>query len=192
MSAGSISLTSAIVGCNMNTGWANRIQSDRFLNPDNMLCPIWNGMDTAGRQVCPDSFVTKRAGCNSALDRVAVENNLRPQYAEYINLSALGLQGPPMGVNGGGNPNNQNTIDIGKNVTTRQAAHNPNNPVGTGNFGSQFNEIYPTCNHTMKNGKPAYENGYERYYANQSQQERFQQAQQMGYQANQRRTCGGN
>jgi len=88
---GSISLTSSVRSCKIDTAWANRIESDRFLNPDNMVCPVWNGYDTAGRQVCPDSFYTKRRGCNSAEDRVMVENNQRPQYAEYITLSAAGI-----------------------------------------------------------------------------------------------------
>jgi hypothetical protein len=91
MSAGSISLTSSVRSCKIDTAWAPRIESDRFLNPDNMVCPVWNGFDTAGRSVCPDSFYTKRRGCNSAEDRVIVENNQRPQYAEYITLSAAGI-----------------------------------------------------------------------------------------------------
>ena len=83
----SVSLDSAIRTCKVNTGWASREESDRFLNPTNMLCPLWNGQDSAGRRVCPDSFVTKSRGCNSATDRVVVENNVsRPQYMEYITL----------------------------------------------------------------------------------------------------------
>jgi len=93
MSAGSISLESAIRTCKVQTSNANKIESDRFLNPENMVCPIWGGVDTQGREVCPDSYYTKRAGCNSAEDRVVVENNQRPQYMEYINLSANGIDG---------------------------------------------------------------------------------------------------
>lgn len=58
-----------------------------------MVCPPWNGVDTSGRPVCPDSFWTKTPGCNSADDRVVVENNLRPQYMEYVNLDAQGIRG---------------------------------------------------------------------------------------------------
>jgi hypothetical protein len=66
-----------------------------------MVCPVWNGIDTAGRSVCPDSFYTKRAGCNSAEDRVVVENNVsRPQYLEYITLSAGGINGEIYGATG--------------------------------------------------------------------------------------------
>ena len=46
MSAGSVSLESALRTCKVDTAWADKIASDRFLNPDNMVCPIWNGMDT--------------------------------------------------------------------------------------------------------------------------------------------------
>jgi hypothetical protein len=87
-------MESAIRTCKVDTAWANKIESDRFLNPDNMVCPLWNGIDTAGRAACPDSFYTKNAGCNSAEDRIVVENSVsRPQYMEYINLNANGVQG---------------------------------------------------------------------------------------------------
>ena len=90
----SISLLGSINVCKVNTGWADKIQSDRFENPSNLLCPLWNGQDNFGRFVHPDSFVTKNAGCNSADDRVAVENFLRPQYMEYVALDAAGFQAP--------------------------------------------------------------------------------------------------
>ena len=91
---GSVALESAIRTCKVDTAWADKVESDRFLNPNNMVCPLWNGLDTAGRPVCPDSFMTKRAGCNSAEDRVSVENSVvRPQYMEFINLNALGVDG---------------------------------------------------------------------------------------------------
>jgi len=88
-----ISLEGAINTCKVNTAWANRIQSDRFENPSLMTCPTWGGTDNAGRPVSADSYVTKTAGCNNALDRVDVENNLRPQYFEYVGLSAAGING---------------------------------------------------------------------------------------------------
>jgi hypothetical protein len=89
----SISLEGSIRSCKVDTAWANRLQSDRFLNPSQMLCPPWNGVDTSGRSVCPDSYYTKTPGCNSASDRVVVENELRPQYIEYVNLDAYGIRG---------------------------------------------------------------------------------------------------
>lgn len=88
-----ISLQGSIRGCRVDSGWASRIQSDRFENPQLMSCPVWNGSDIYGRQVCPDSFNTKNAGCNSSADRIYVENVLRPQYIEYITLDAQGITG---------------------------------------------------------------------------------------------------
>jgi hypothetical protein len=88
-----ISLEASVRTCKVNTGYANKIQSDRFLNSNNLLCPTWNERDLTGRKVCADSFWTKRAGCNSATDRISVENYQRPQYAEYITLDANGIQG---------------------------------------------------------------------------------------------------
>ena len=92
-----LSLNGALRTCKVNTGWANRLESDRFQNPNLMVCPTWNGMDNAGRPVTADSFNTKRRGCNSADDRVSVENNLRPQYMEYISLDASGISAPLYG-----------------------------------------------------------------------------------------------
>ncbi len=99
----SISLLGSINVCKVNTGWADKIQSDRYENPSNLLCPLWNGQDNFGRFVHPDSFVTKNAGCNSADDRVAVENFLRPQYMEYVALDAAGFQNPSLYAGGNGN-----------------------------------------------------------------------------------------
>jgi len=81
-----ISIEASTRTCKVDTASAARIESDRFLNPLNVVCPTWTGRDLSGRQVNADSFYTKRAGCNSAEDRVIVENALRPQYSEYINL----------------------------------------------------------------------------------------------------------
>jgi hypothetical protein len=81
-----ISIEASTRTCKVDTASAARIESDRFLNPSMAVCPVWTGRDLSGRQVCADSFYTKRAGCNSAEDRVMVENSLRPQYSEYINL----------------------------------------------------------------------------------------------------------
>ncbi len=123
----SISLLGSINVCKVNTGWANKIQSDRFENPSNLLCPLWNGQDSFGRFVHPDSFVTKNAGCNSADDRVAVENFLRPQYMEYVALDAAGFQAPLYGngngrnvVEGFANPNNNNNMFTADALATRK------------------------------------------------------------------------
>lgn len=88
-----ISLEGSLRTCKVDTGWANKIESDRFLNPQLMLCPVWQGYDSAGRQVPWDSFYTKTPGCNSAAERINVENELRPQYIEYVTLDATGIRG---------------------------------------------------------------------------------------------------
>ena len=82
----SLSLMKSIATCRVDTAQTNRIQSDRFLNPNSMVCVNWNGMDSVGRTICRDSWNTKAAGCNSATDRVSIENDLRPNYIEYVNL----------------------------------------------------------------------------------------------------------
>jgi len=134
MSAGSVSLEAALRTCKVDTGWASKVQSDRFLNPNIMVCPVWDGFDTAGRMVCPDSFYTKRAGCNSAEDRVVVENNVsRPQYMEYINLNANGISGeiyqnPPYNMNSSYQSTGARSFNLKDTVS-------PNNPNGTGRFG---------------------------------------------------------
>jgi hypothetical protein len=88
------SLTGAVQTCSVNTGWANKLWSDRYENPDNTLCPVWNGLDTFGRIVAFDSFYTKAPGCQSAEDRVVVENQQRPRYFEFVTLDAQGFQNP--------------------------------------------------------------------------------------------------
>lgn len=91
-----LSLNASLRTCKVEQGYASRIQSDRFENPGLMVCPVWSGYDSANRPVAYDSFYTKSAGCNSPLDRVAVENDLRPHYMEYINLDAEGFRYPTL------------------------------------------------------------------------------------------------
>ena len=107
--SGNISLENSIRTCKVDTAWANKLESDRFLNPNNMVCPPWNGVDTAGRPSCEYSYNTKTAGCNSAGDRVNIENGLRPQYIEYVNLDAAGIRGG-LDCNTSNNPTNPDTI----------------------------------------------------------------------------------
>lgn len=129
-----ISLDKSIRTCKVDTGWANKIQSDRFENPDLMMCPVWNGRDTTGRQVCVDSFYTKSSGCSSAEDRIMVENSLRPSYFEYINLNAAGLS-----LEGGYNENTPTNIyNMARgNIPNWKSQLNLNKV--TGNFGLDFN-----------------------------------------------------
>lgn len=87
-----ISLQGSIRDCQVDTGWAERLRSDRFENPNQMICPVWSGRDLLGRPACSDSFYTKLEGCNTPLDRVAVENELRPHYMETITEDAYGFR----------------------------------------------------------------------------------------------------
>ena len=172
MSAGAISLEAAIRTCKVDTAYANKVESDRFLNPELMVCPLWNGRDTAGRPVAPDSFYTKRAGCNSAEDRVVVENGVsRPQYMQYINLEASGIQG-----NIFGNSLGTDTSEPFENTMAFNEVGDMNNMVNypvnydkcmysedfladgcdanvnnsTGNFGLQFNSnVANKCGYNM-------------------------------------------
>lgn len=169
-----ISLEAALRTCKVDTGWANKIESDRFLNPNNMMCPIWNGVDTAGRAACPDSFWTKRAGCNSATDRIVVENNVsRPQYMEYINLSANGIAGNIYGDTMAWNKSGAATKDI-RNIDNI-----------TGRFGLVTDyraNVYPSCDIYP----------YQQAMAQEQQANRNGQAMQMGYESYARRYASGN
>lgn len=121
-----LSLEKSIRTCKVATGWADRMQSDRFLNPSQMTCVTWNGFNSKGQRVCQDSFNTKTAGCNSAEDRVVVENNLRPQYSDYVTLNVAGINGYIYG--------NQMAHDGA--VKLQQDVRNTGNI--TGNFGLQM------------------------------------------------------
>lgn len=166
-----LSLQASVRTCEVNTGWADRIQSDRFLNPDNMVCIPWGGFNSTGQSVCPDSFYTKTAGCNSALDRVAVENNLRPQYAEYITLNANGIDGDIYA----NNDNQQQALGRQKFDYERDTI--------TGNFGTQWgaNVKYDSC--TV--------GAYERNMASMAEENRKKQFLNEGYHNNKFRSRAG-
>ena len=169
-----LSLNASVRTCRVDSGESTRIQSDRFLNPNNMVCIPWNGMNSKGQSVCPDSFMTKRAGCNSATDRVVVENHLRPDYATYINLNTAGIQGNIYGPSG-------QPGTWAKAGAANEWLDSRNNV--TGNFGQQFAaNVYPTC------GLNAYSNAM----AQGAQGQRAQGAASNGYWANQKRKYSGN
>ena len=172
----SISLEASIRTCKVDTGWANKIQSDRFQNPALMVCPIWNGVDTAGRTVAADSFYTTRAGCNSAEDRVLVENNVsRPQYAEYINLNANGIEGNIYG----------NTTGFNQSGSRTRALANAHTMTGQfGQVSGLGQYVYPRC---QNNGQTGYQQGM----AEVAQQMRQAQALEQGYGSNNNRMMGG-
>ena len=150
----SLSLDASIRTCKVETGEANRIESDRFLNPNNMVCVPWNGHNSKGQRVCQDSFSTKTPGCNSALDRVSVESFLRPDYAAYINLNMVGIQGDIYG-----NGNTTSFVDSGA-----ASAWSDSRDKITGNFGNQWRSSnYMSCGL----------NSYERAMAQQQQADRM-------------------
>lgn len=177
----SLSLQKSIQGCKVITDWANRQQSDRFLNSDNLMCPLWNGLDLTGRPVCPDSYVTKTAGCSNPLDRVMVENEQRPKYFQYLTLNAAGLEGGATGGTGGReNYINKNGNDQG--VANRNSMLN-NAATSTPSYGQQLQADlgYGGCS----------VNSYERAMASNNEGYRYKQAAQHGYQGAQRRQWAG-
>ena len=176
-----ISLAGSLRTCRVDTAYANKVESDRFLNPNEMLCPVWAGMDTTGRQVCPDSFWTKNAGCNSSEDRLVVENDLRPQYMEYINLSANGIDGSIYG-------NTMPWNTVGQSNQDLKAMNNV-----TGNFGLQFGaSTNPPCNYYPYNQAMQQEqNQNAQQIARNNQMFRKQAILNNGYMANQFRQQAG-
>jgi hypothetical protein len=112
-----ISLEKSIRTDKVNVDRAAQLQSDRFLNQSKALCYSWTGLDTTGREVCQNSFAQKSAGCNLSDDRVDVENDLRPRYYNYANLSAYGLEAPNSTTAVIGGLANYG-IDIGKNLSS--------------------------------------------------------------------------
>ena len=93
------SLLSSIQTYKVDQSAAARLQSDRFENSAINPCQTWTGYDSAGRPVAQDTFYTMQEGCDSADARIDVENALRPNYSEYIYLSADAI------ANGGNVPN---------------------------------------------------------------------------------------
>ena len=170
-----ISLQGALRTCKVEQGWASRVESDRFFNPNLMVCPVWNGMNNKGQQVCADSYWTKRAGCNSPEDRVLVENAQRPQYAEYINLDAQGIRG-----NMYGNSMIQHDVRMGgKGIDDVHKV--------TGQFGmtTGFQQnIYPGCIDSSTTP-------YEYAQAEEAQARRGQQAMDRGFYAHNYRKSSG-
>lgn len=171
MSNGAMSLESSVRTCDVNVGEADRIQSDRFFNPRNMVCIPWNGLNNKGQEVCPDSFYTKTPGCDSAEDRVEVENAQRPKYINYVTLGAQGINGHIYG--------NESAY---QNALGRDKFDASRNKL-TGNFGTQWGAKveYNGCS----------VNAYERAMASMNQGMRGQGALQNGYMANNQRNVSG-
>tara|TARA_B110000008_G_scaffold200926_1_gene199582 strand:- start:59 stop:610 length:552 start_codon:yes stop_codon:yes gene_type:complete len=180
----SISLEASLRTCKVDTGWASKVESDRFLNPNNMVCPLWNGVDTAGRPVAPDSFYTKRAGCNNATDRVVVENNVsRPQYMEYINLNANGVAGHIYG----------NTNGYQQTGARNHMLNNVESQTGQFGLQTQFGQnVLQNCNSNCDaRGSCRWEGAYPSAMAQEAQQSRMGQHMNQGMQAHEMRQAGG-
>lgn len=133
--AGNISLESAIRTCKIDVAYANKMYSDRFLNPTQMMCPVWTGYDSTGRPVCSDSFMTKAPGCNSSEDRIFVENTVsRPRYFEYITLNPAGVAGDIYGSSEGAeNLTQWNVMKAKRDIQDIDSI--------AGNFGIQYGSV---------------------------------------------------
>lgn len=81
-----LSIYNNIKTTQVDVGNANKFQSARFLNTQYNICPTFGGKDGIGRSVGPDSYLTKKAGCNPSLDRMIVENDQRPGYIVNLNI----------------------------------------------------------------------------------------------------------
>lgn len=157
MSAGNISLTSSLNICRVGSGEAPRIASDRYLNPRNMLCPVWNGYNLKGQQVCPDSFYTKSPGCNSPLDRIIVESNLRPDYISFVTLNMAGVKGEIFG-----NPSARSQVNAREAMLQTIATTSPG-------FGQEWNGY-------VRSSGACGINAYEKAMAQEAQTQRQQAA----------------
>ena len=165
-----ISLESSIRTCKVDTSYANKIESDRFLNPQNMVCPTWHGYDSAGRPACLNSYNNKSRGCHSAVDRVSVENDVsRPQYVTYLPLDVAGIKGDIYGTTHSSNLYNTNNNLRAINEVT-------------GNFGGQRGA-------TTQPGCGTY--SYKRAMAQEAQSGREQQSSNSVYSMQSYKTLGG-
>lgn len=141
-----VSLESSIRTCKIDPAYAAKIQSDRFLNPYNMVCPVWNGVDSAGRYSSVNTVNTKSAGCVSAYDRIYVENNQRPQYMEYINLSSEGIHGNIYSPNFESSNGLSNPYNFAKYNSALADEQLDQTSKQIGNFGVQLkSQVAPKC-----------------------------------------------
>lgn len=175
----SMSLQASVRSCDVNVGEANRIQSDRFFNPSNMVCIPWNGMNNKGQQVSPDSFYTKTAGCDSAEDRVMVENSQRPKYMNYVTLGADGIEGD---IYGSGVKEGYGNVSETRESVARSAFDKSRYKI-TGTFGQDLGAAVSYQGCTI--------GSYERGMAQIAEAERGQEYYQNMYNANQSRVAAG-
>jgi hypothetical protein len=128
-------------------------------------------MNNKGQEVSPDSWWTKTAGCDSAEDRVMVENAQRPKYMNYVTLGAAGIDGHIYG-------NVAETYEA-----VGRTAFDKSRDKLTGNFGKDFgaNVAYQSCSI----------GAYERGMAQMAEQTRGQEYYQNQYVTNANRNAAG-
>ena len=143
-----VSLTANILTSKVITGNADRLQTYRIQDSDAMMCPVWNGQDLTGRQAGEYSFYTKRAGCNSAMDRIVVENFLRPSYTNFVTTNAAGIAGyvyespPPRNFQQAENLAANNQRLAAGNSTGHFGYGNPSSgPYNSGNIRQELNGV---------------------------------------------------
>lgn len=75
----------------VDPGYASRFQSDRTLNPNEMVCPPRHLYETMGRPAGQYSVNTTTAGCSDATERIQAENTNRLQTFSTSTLNQYGL-----------------------------------------------------------------------------------------------------
>lgn len=91
-----LSLTAALRTSKVNSGNASEYHSMRLWDPSAQVCPTRaNVSDSGVVGVARDSIDTygQFNGCFSPLDRITVENALRPRYAVYLNADSIDTPG---------------------------------------------------------------------------------------------------
>jgi hypothetical protein len=92
----SLSLTSAVRVSKVNVGNAAEFHSMRLWDPSAQVCPARANVSDSGVVGVPrDSIDTygQFNGCYSPLDRMTVENSLRPRYSIFLNADAIDTPG---------------------------------------------------------------------------------------------------
>ena len=91
-----VSIYTAVRTAKVNSGNANQYQSMRIFDPSAQVCPVRSNVSDSGVVgVARDTIDTygQANGCYSPLDRITVENSLRPRYAIYLNADAIDVPG---------------------------------------------------------------------------------------------------
>lgn len=77
----------------VNTGMADRFFSERILDPNEMVCPIPNNVDSLGRDSDKYALKNVAAGCSDPSERVNVEIENRSNFYSSSTLNAQGVSG---------------------------------------------------------------------------------------------------